>query len=101
MLRALPALSSESIERAMADVGRDRIPRVPLMSLPDFERTQRYAGAHVQRTMTTWAIEYAREVEQRERYGYERRQADLRQLRTADGTELQAPARRRLRPYGG
>lgn len=81
MLRALPAVSSTSIARAMANVGRSSTPRVPLMSLSDFERTQRYAEAHVRRTMACWAVGFAREVEQRERYGFEQRQSDLAALR--------------------
>jgi hypothetical protein len=87
------------VERALRLVGRAYAPQVPIMALSVYERTSVYAQAHQQRSRAIWACGEARRAEERE-YTYERRQEDLRQLRTADDG-LRTPAKPRRRPYGG
>jgi hypothetical protein len=100
MLRSLPAISAQAIERALAHAGRASAPQAPIMSLSDSARTAAYAGAWQQRSRATWACGQARQAEARD-YSREQRQAELAQLRGAGEPQAQAPARRRLRPYGG
>jgi len=98
MLRALPPIPDRAITRALAHVGRCRVPHAPIMALSVYERTALYAAAHQQLSRATWACGRARNAEARA-YSYEQRQADLRDL-SRNATECQTP-RRRLRPYGG
>lgn len=102
ILRSLPRISERAIERALACVGRVLAPQSPIGLLSDRERTQFYAEAQRQRTMTVWALEQAERARERD-YSYAQRQAEMRQLRNADDLERErrAFARPRLRPYGG
>jgi len=80
MLRLLPAVSTDAIERALARVGRTVALQVPIMSLSVYERTRLYAEAHQQRCLAAWACGEARRAEAHA-YSYEQRQADLQALR--------------------
>jgi hypothetical protein len=81
MLRCLPRVPASAIERGMAQAGRVSGQSRPIMMMNQFERTRVYAEACRQRTMACWAVGFARETEQRERYGFEQRQRDLAALR--------------------
>jgi hypothetical protein len=80
LLRSMPRIADSAIERAVASVGRARAPGRPLMSYSDSARTALYAAEQRQRTMAAWALAHSGEVQERERYSFEARQADLRAL---------------------
>lgn len=71
MLRSLPAVGQHAIERAMAKAGyaHSSQPEThrPIALMSDVERTRFYAEQQRARTMTTWAIGYARDTLDRER----------------------------------
>ena len=74
LLRGLRSLPSHAVERALARIAT--APRVPLVRLS----AQDQAALDRRHTRVAWAAGQARDVEQRERYGYEQRQADLHRL---------------------
>jgi HK97 family phage prohead protease len=82
VLRALPRLSASAIRRALDQVRSSPETDRPVGLMSDFERAAFYREGHARRTLAVSAVRFARDVERRERSGYEARQEDLARLST-------------------
>jgi hypothetical protein len=84
VMQSLPAVSASAIRRALAQVGGLQAQHKPIGLMNVYERTAFEAEQMRRRTMAVWAIGYANDVERREQFSYEQRQADLLQLAPAN-----------------
>jgi len=82
VLRALPRLSASAIRRALDQVAYAPESQTPVGLMTPYERTAHYREAQARRTLAVSAVGFARDVERRERSGYEARQEDLARLST-------------------